>query len=264
MRVLLSPASAGYWPVPPPTPLKNSVFIIFLLLIAAPSFAQTTKAIGKITYEVTAGGQVRYIEMLFSADKYVYFENNSLSNVFEVRSSYPSMEDSLTDLKKKEELSKSLTTQPPSVQMWYGSIEENKVYESFQLEDRRLVTLDTLKFVSWVLQKDTMRINDVLCQKAAGTTPSGSKLTAWFAPSIPVSVAPYTLRGLPGLLLDATSDDGKTSTHVLRLEYPLQHQPIIHFPANEKIITKEASRRAIQEHQEKALRLLEYYKKQSQ
>ena len=244
--------------------MKNTFLLLVLLPIASASIAQSTKAIGKITYEVNAGGQIRYIEMLFSADKYVYFENNSLTNVFEVRSSYPSMEDSLTDVQKKQELSKSLTAQPPSVQMWYGSIEHNKVYESFQLEDRRLVTLDTLKFVKWELQKDTMRINEVFCQKATGTTPSGSKLTAWFAPSIPVSVAPYTLRGLPGLLLDVKSDDGKTSTHVLHLEYPLKREQAFHFPANEKIITKDESRRAIQEHNEKALKLLEFYKKQSQ
>lgn len=55
---------------------------------------------------------------------------------------------------------------------------------------------------AWELTSDTMRIHDILCQKALLDW-EGRRWMVWFAPSIPISFGPYKFKGLPGLVVRA-------------------------------------------------------------
>lgn len=58
----------------------------------------------------------------------------------------------------------------------------------------------------WELQHDTMRIQNVLCQRA--TLSFGNRhWTAWFAPAIPIADGPYKFGGLPGLIVRIHDED---------------------------------------------------------
>lgn len=63
---------------------------------------------------------------------------------------------------------------------------------------------------SWVISDSTKNVLGYECIKAT-TDFHGRKWTVWFSPEIPIQDGPWKLGGLPGLIMEATTDDGKYS-----------------------------------------------------
>jgi GLPGLI family protein len=78
---------------------------------------------------------------------------------------------------------------------------------------------DSVPAMTWELVDDTATISGLLCRKAIGSS-IGNKYEAWYAPSIPVSVAPFQLRGLPGLLVEMTNLNNKRHLKLAALNWP--------------------------------------------
>ncbi len=67
---------------------------------------------------------------------------------------------------------------------------------------------DSIEPISWKLHNERKKIGDYTCQKA--TAPfRGREYTVWFTTEIPISHGPWKLRGLPGLILEASEASGK-------------------------------------------------------
>jgi hypothetical protein len=66
-----------------------------------------------------------------------------------------------------------------------------------------LFVKDTTRIISWELLNETKNISSFNCQKARGNF-RGRTYTVWFTNEIPVSLGPWKLNGLPGLILEAT------------------------------------------------------------
>ena len=66
-----------------------------------------------------------------------------------------------------------------------------------------LFVKDKARIISWELLDETKNINSFSCQKAIGNF-RGRTYTVWFTNDIPVSLGPWKLNGLPGLILEAT------------------------------------------------------------
>lgn len=66
-----------------------------------------------------------------------------------------------------------------------------------------LFVKDTARIISWELFNETKNITSFKCQKARGNF-RGRTYTVWFTNDIPVSMGPWKLNGLPGLILEAT------------------------------------------------------------
>lgn len=56
------------------------------------------------------------------------------------------------------------------------------------------------KDLDWQIKEDTLRIADILCQRA-DLIFGNRHWIAWFAPEIPISDGPYKFCGLPGLII---------------------------------------------------------------
>ncbi len=67
---------------------------------------------------------------------------------------------------------------------------------------------DTFGTIDWVLQPERKRFGIYECRRATGVF-RGREYEAWYAVDIPISSGPFKLGGLPGLILEATSLDGK-------------------------------------------------------
>jgi GLPGLI family protein len=66
-----------------------------------------------------------------------------------------------------------------------------------------LFVKDKARIISWELLNETKNINSFSCQKAIGNF-RGRTYIVWFTNDIPVSLGPWKLNGLPGLILEAT------------------------------------------------------------
>ena len=240
---------------------KVSLFILYILFLKQ-AVSQSIDAKGKVVYESTVTGKIRFVEMYFSGLEYMYYESSNPMTAFTEKKEFASVQDSLNYIKNKERINDFFEQMPPSVQFWYGRSGDSIVVNTFELDGNVLKVADTLRFVTWTLEADTARIEGVYCQKAKGVTPSGQRITAWFAPAIPVSVAPYTLRGLPGLLMYAMYDNGKVQLKVSQLDWPVKQKKQFQFPDRIGLISRMESEKIVQEHNVKALKLLEYYKKE--
>ena len=71
--------------------------------------------------------------------------------------------------------------------------------------------------LAWTLTADTLSINGYRCSRAEVTF-RGVRWTAWYTEEVPSSVGPWRLRGLPGLIVEATGDAHTFTLTELRRE----------------------------------------------
>lgn len=84
---------------------------------------------------------------------------------------------------------------------------------------------DTLNAQNWVIQDSSKLILGHECQKAVCHY-RGHCWTAWFAMDIPITDGPWKLCGLPGLIMEATSEDNSHTFKLLGLER-VSKEPIV-------------------------------------
>lgn len=84
-----------------------------------------------------------------------------------------------------------------------------KVYDSYMFEHD--LHMEPFSETEWrIVEDSTKSVLGYECLLAT-TEYHGRKWTAWFAPEIPVCDGPWKLRGLPGLILEATEEKGHHS-----------------------------------------------------
>jgi GLPGLI family protein len=113
-----------------------------------------------------------------------------------------------------------------------------------------LYVIENSKNIKWKLLDETKKLNNFLCQKASCDF-RGRTYTAWFTIDIPVSLGPWKLNGLPGLILEAY--DSKNQVHFyaevisFNSNYTIEEKLFL----NKKFISPKESR-------EKLLAILEF------
>jgi len=80
-----------------------------------------------------------------------------------------------------------------------------KTYDTSGLE--KYTTSESLEHWSWQISDSTKTILNYECQMAT-TDYHGRKWAVWFTPEIPLQTGPWKLSGLPGLILEASADNG--------------------------------------------------------
>lgn len=84
---------------------------------------------------------------------------------------------------------------------------------------------DTLYAQNWVIQDSSKLILGHECQKAVCHY-RGHCWTAWFAMDIPITDGPWKLCGLPGLIMEATTEDNSHAFKLLGME-KVSKEPIV-------------------------------------
>ncbi len=83
------------------------------------------------------------------------------------------------------------------------------LFDSYMFEHD--LHMEPFSEIKWHIVEDSTRsVLGYECRMAT-TEYHGRKWTAWFAPEIPVCDGPWKLRGLPGLILEATEEKGHHS-----------------------------------------------------
>lgn len=93
----------------------------------------------------------------------------------------------------------------------YTDHEAGTVVERRLLLNRPFVVADTLRPLAWRLTGERAEFLGHTVLQATAQTPTGTRVEAWFTPTIPVPVGPWGYGGLPGLILMLTIGEGERS-----------------------------------------------------
>lgn len=85
-------------------------------------------------------------------------------------------------------------------------VNENKLFTKEMFSLRSYLVEEEAPKIEWKLNKDTINLSGLHCQKATATF-EGKNWTVWYAPSVPFPGGPWKLNGLPGLIVEAYDTD---------------------------------------------------------
>ncbi|PKV50363.1 GLPGLI family protein [Aquimarina sp. MAR_2010_214] len=76
---------------------------------------------------------------------------------------------------------------------------------------------DSIETILWELHDEFKKVGIYQCQKATALF-RGREYTVWFTTEVPVSHGPWKLRGLPGLIVEATDQTNKFKYEIAKIE----------------------------------------------
>ena len=99
----------------------------------------------------------------------------------------------------------------------------------------RLLVMDTIKDIDWLITQEAKTISGFTCKKATGLFNS-QPVVAWFTSELPPGHGPFTPLGLPGTILEIFYE--KSNTIVSAIEV-LESAEIVVAPAKGKPVERE-------------------------
>ncbi len=97
---------------------------------------------------------------------------------------------------------------------------------------------EELPQIAWEITDQTKQLDGLFCIKACGEF-GGRVYDVWFTPDIPVPLGPYKLGGLPGLILQAKSRDGRVAYEFVSYESSVEEHPAIAPPEFGQYVSRE-------------------------
>lgn len=163
-----------------------------------------------ITYEYKS----EIFEVKTQKDVYLYIKGDSV----------------LYEFKNFKKDSKTDTLQLPggitNVKNISGNKKENSKWifknlykeQLFEEADFGYTVKDTLNAIRWEILQDKKQIDSINCQKAISNF-RGRNYIAWFSSQYPISVGPWKLDGLPGIIVEVYTDDRNYYWKLARIDY---------------------------------------------
>lgn len=183
--------------------MKNKLFLFCFFTLSI--FAQTNN--GKVTYTAIFNSSSREAVLVFDKDQSIFTS--------EIVKKDKKTEVISNDEDNKVELKINLDGNRPVSFGMYTNLSNRLIIDhTFHPRDLKATLFDTLfvkdkaKNISWELTDETKTISSFECQKAIGEF-RGRTYTVWFTNDIPISVGPWKLNGLPGLILEASDSSNK-------------------------------------------------------
>jgi GLPGLI family protein len=156
-------------------------------------------------------GQVRYTSLENTTRQNCLLLFNKDESIFkiEINKSKEKRTVNLDEEENKIHLNFNLDNNAPNSLGLYTNLKKEYIVENIYLpKNLKAIEFDTLfvkektKNIEWELFDETKKINNFLCQKASCNF-RGRTFIVWFTNDIPVSLGPWKLNGLPGLILEA-------------------------------------------------------------
>lgn len=216
-----------------PAPRSFLLMICFLLKINCAVFAQSN---GSVTYLyiVTPKHGFSSIEkkavLLFEGQQASYTYNNPSTPTVKPR------KDGVDSLGNSYTIAPHMISADPMDRIIYSHQQSGKFLVRDVIGSQFYIYQDTVPQISWKIGQEKRQVDTINCQKATGTF-RGRTYEAWYAHSIPVSFGPWKLQGLPGLILEAHSQDGEVSFVFESLEIPSAKMFEIEPPSKGKTVS---------------------------
>lgn len=196
--------------------MKKNIILFYLFTLSA--FSQS----GKVIYTFMAKGTNIESCLLFNKDesvyKYVIDRDTKKTNV-NANEENSEEGDNVVDVKF------NLYKDVPDALGLFTDLKNNVIIDhKFFVKNLKATEFDTVyvkdkaKNINWELLEETKMINSFTCQKAIGQF-RGRTYTVWFTFEIPVSLGPWKLNGLPGLILEASDSKNQFHFFAKKIEY---------------------------------------------
>ena len=193
--------------------------ILFLLFTVSLTYGQSQN--GVVTYSFFANGAKNETKLSFN-------NNESVFTIINDKLNKKKVEVSTDEEKSKIDLFFNFDTNTPNSLGMLTDITNNCIIDHkflpIDLTAAKFDTLfvkDTAQIISWELLNETKNITSFKCQKARGNF-RGRTYTVWFTNDIPVSMGPWKLNGLPGLILEATDSSNQFQFFAEKIELQME------------------------------------------
>jgi GLPGLI family protein len=180
--------------------MKVLIATLFSILLSFSVYSQNeNEAIGKIVY-------VHNTQLIgdneLNGDAILYFNQNV--------SKYIHLASSNESYVKEDDMSVYVVAGDAEGFPIYKDLNTNKMSytTTIGIGKKNCIVKDMLPLLNWSLAAESKMIGRFKAQKAT-TKYGGRSYEAWFTAEIPISSGPYKLYGLPGLILEARSLDGR-------------------------------------------------------
>lgn len=155
------------------------------------------------------------VEYSYRVMHLVDYETRSVLNFNSDESSYITL--NVAD--RNDSLPKLISVEGNTINMLWRRDSRNKPIYFVDKKDNVLITKirkfkenyilnEVIPDINWDIKSEFKTLSTFHCQKAVGYF-RGRTYTAWFTESIPVSIGPWKLQGLPGLILEAKDDSDR-------------------------------------------------------
>ena len=115
--------------------------------------------------------------------------------------------ESMEAIKHRDDPSKKLPTSPGHGDYLYWNLSAGKISVYTSVFGSNYLVEEEMPAMDWEVEEDSVQtIIGYECHKAV-TKFRGREWTVWYAEDIPISLGPWKLGGLPGLILSAVADD---------------------------------------------------------
>ncbi len=209
---------------------KDMKYILSIILILTPTLcciaqidSDTDNAVvplGKITYvfkSIWIGGEAlnRDAVLLFNGDYSLFYHSRGKAPTFNIGGKEDCSEgcyevDEIGRLVFKDFIKDSL------------QLREIAFYQAY-------ISGESIPQLTWKIYPETKKIGNFTSQKAT-TEFRGRNYSAWFTTDIPISDGPWKFSGLPGMILEVSSDDGQYAFLYKSIEMPVRNgssEPIV-------------------------------------
>ncbi|WP_394991324.1 GLPGLI family protein [Emticicia sp.] len=173
--------------------MKNIILFMGVFLSYTFCYCQTKKIEGIVNYIQTNSTYHFKSKLYFTTEKSAY-----KYNVIERKSL------------RKDNLSMPTELKFDTVPDEFGEItfidfSKKNLLAREKVVGKSFIYEESLPAIKWKLSNESKLIGKFKCQKAT-TTFRGRNYVAWFTTEIPISMGPWKLNGLPGLILEAFDD----------------------------------------------------------
>lgn len=222
--------------------MKTTLTLSFLAMSLA-AFAQNS--VGKITYEENVKLNIQlegdFSEEIMSripkekSENYelLFNENESLYHPSEVQKENSHAGGSFIqqDGGHVEIIAKKSNNET------YYDLTKDRLIQKTDFMDRTFLVKGEIEAKSWKILPETKEILGYKCSKASYTEDS-TTFIAWYTTQLPSKIGPNRFIGLPGAILEVSSEDGNKSIIASNVELGTDYSDLIVLPKKGKEITQ--------------------------
>lgn len=190
----------------------KQILIVFLWMLSLRGLAQETHVIEpsilEVRYEVTHEKDKDMFALRCGKNVSQYFSLNKLRDDSLRASPDPAMRNIVLDemleaAMHRDDPTKQRPTSPGHGDFLYWNLTEGKVSVYTSIFGSKYLVEEDIPVMDWEIAEDSVQtILGYECHKAT-TAFRGRVWTVWYAEDIPVSLGPWKLNGLPGMILQA-------------------------------------------------------------